>query len=251
LGVYEPSQTPQGSLGNVMYCLNDFSIPLHTGHTVTRVSGSSRLKSAEVYRVDKNENLIRGTENRIPCDSLIISAGLIPDNELAGSLNVPVSEDTGGPLCDHTYMTMVDGVFCCGNSVHINSLVDYISESGEKAGISAARYMAGDRRLVDIRTTRDFQYVVPKYLDIDKLHGVVYLNFRPAAIAENMVVKVYIDNQEVSSQEYETLRPPETERIPIDLNSGISASVTTESRIELRMEKGTAPAKEKNEGDVQ
>jgi len=244
LGVYEQAGIPQGSLGNVVKCLNDFSIPLHTEHTVTRVSGGNRLKSAEIYRVDKNTNLIRGTENRIQCDTLILSVGLIPDNDIPYSLGVPLSEETGGPVCDHNYMTMVDGVFCCGNSTHINSLVDHISESGEKAGLSAARYMARDRRLVEIRTSKDFLYAVPNYFDIDMLHGDVFLYFRPREIAENMIVKVYIDNHEVSSQEYHTLRPPETERILIDLNANFSASLTTESRVELRMEKGKDTRKE-------
>jgi len=247
LGVYEPMQMPQGSLSNVVQCLNDFDIPLHTEHTVTRVAGGSRLKSVEVYRVDKNLNLIRGSENRIQCDSLILSVGLVPDNDIPDSLGVPISDDTGGPVCDHTYMTMVDGVFCCGNSTHINSLADHVSDSGEKAGLSAARYMSGDRRLAEIRTSKDFLYVVPKYLNIDMLHGEIFLYFRTREVREDMVVKVFIDGQEVSSQEYDSLRPPETERILLDLDTIVSTALTTESRIELRMEKTQIPAKGSND----
>jgi len=232
LGVYEPKQSPDGLLQNITECLNDFSIPLHCEHTVTHIAGTSRLKTAVIHRVDKNLNPIRGTEIRVPCDCLIISTGMTPDTDLANALGVPLSSITQGPICDQNFMTLVGGVFCCGNAAHINSNVDYISESGEIAGRSAARYMTLDRQLVDINISKDFLYTVPQHLDIDMVRGDLVIYFRPREIRENTVIKLFINGQEVHSQEFLTLRPSEVERISININS----TLTHDSRIELRME---------------
>ena len=232
LGVYEPKQLPEGSLHNITECLTDFDIPLHFGHTITHVTGAQRLKSVVISRVDKSLNPIRGTENRVKCDSLILSVGLIPENELANSLGVPISVETGGPECDQNNMTLLDGVFTCGNATHISDTVDYISESGEIAGRNAARYMVRDRQLISIRASKDFLYCAPQYLDIDMLHNETVIFFRSREVRENVTVKVYADGQEVLSEEFLTLRPPETERLAVNLTTALNP----ESRIELRME---------------
>jgi len=233
LGVYEAKQYPGGSLRNVSQCLYDFNIPLHFGHTVTRVVGIPRLRTIEVCRVDKNLTPIRGTENHVKCDSLILSVGLIPENELAETLNVPLSENTGGPLCDQNNMTLIDGVYTCGNSRNVNDLVDYVSESGEIAGRSAARYMPRERRLAGINISKDFLFSVPQYLDIDMLHGETIICFRTRDFHENVNVRVLIDSQEVFSQQYQVLRPSEMERININLNFALNP----ESKIELRVDR--------------
>jgi len=233
LGVYEPKKEPEGLLRNVVQCLNDFDIPLHFNHTVTRISGTQRLKSAEIYRVDKGQTPIAGTMNRVDCDSLIVSAGLIPENELADNLGVPVSKDTGGPTCDQNYMTMLDGVFCCGNSLHIFTLADDISDTGDIAGRAAARYITRNRQLIDIGTGKDFLYVVPKHLDFEVLGGETNLYFRSRESRENVAVKVFVDGQEICSQEFLTLRPQETEKITVNFKVALSSA----SKVELRMEK--------------
>jgi len=232
LGVYEPGSYPEGSLHNIVECLNDFDIPIHFNHTVTHVSGAQRLKSAVINRVDKNLNPIKGTESQVQCDSLIISAGLTPDISLADSLGITISPETGGPVCDQNYMTMLDGVFSCGNSMHINSAVDYISESGEIAGLNAARYMVRERNLVSIKPSKDFLYCAPQYLDIDMLHNETVIFFRIREIRENVTARVYVDGHEVHSQEFLTLRPPEVERLVVNFDTALSL----ESRVEIRLE---------------
>jgi len=231
LGVYEAKQTPGGLLRNISQCLSDFDIPLHFGHTVTRVSGSLRLRGVELCRVDKSLNPIRGTEAVVKCDSLILSVGLIPENELAETLNIPISPDTNGPICDHNYMTMVDGVYSCGNAMHVNDLVDYVSETGEIAGRSAARYMARERNLVAISASKDFLYAVPQFIDLELLHEESVLYFRTRDVQENVTVRVLVSGQEVFSQHYQMLRPPEMERITVDL----SPYLTSDSKVDLRM----------------
>jgi NADPH-dependent 2,4-dienoyl-CoA reductase/sulfur reductase-like enzyme len=124
LGVYEAKSTPGGLSRNIAQCLDDFDIPLYTRHTVTRVYGDARVEAVEIAQVDEAMNPIVGTEEYVECDGLILSVGLIPENELAEKLEVPLRRDTKGPLCDQNYSTLVDGVFSCGNALHVNELVD-------------------------------------------------------------------------------------------------------------------------------
>ena len=232
LGVYEPSQSPVGSLQNVSECLNDFFIPLHCGHTVTYVLGSGRVKSVIVQRIDKNQNVIRGSENRIQCDSLIVAGSLKPETELADTLGIPISDITTGPICDQNFMTMTEGVFCCGNALFINSMVDNISESGEIAGQSAARHMHYDRQIVNINVSKDFLFSVPQCLDLGMLRGEIVLFFRPREARENVVVRIIVNGQILHSQEFLTLRPSNVERLSANLN----IALTPECRVELRIE---------------
>jgi len=235
LGVYEAQQTPGGLLRNVSQCLNDFDIPLYLEHTVLRAFGSQRLKAVEICRVDKNLGQIPGTASLVKCDTLILSVGLIPENELAETLDVPISENTRGPICDQNNMTMVDGVYSCGNAMHVNDMVDYVSESGEIAGRSAARYMSRERNLININASKDFLYVVPHSLDIDMLYGEAVIFFRSSAVRENVTVHVSVDNQKILSQQFLKLRPPEMERLAVDFGDFL----TPDSEVELKMEAGS------------
>lgn len=146
LGVYEAKAEPSGLQRNIYQCLTDFGIPLYLRHTVTRVFGAERLEGVETAEVDGEMNPVSGTEKLISCDALIVSVGLIPENEMAESLGAPIDRKTGGPRVDENQMTAVPGVFSCGNAMHIFSLVDAVSASGEKAGAAAAEYALRRRR---------------------------------------------------------------------------------------------------------
>ncbi|MGN0520054.1 MAG: NAD(P)/FAD-dependent oxidoreductase, partial [Candidatus Fimenecus sp.] len=140
VGVYEAKSTPSGLTRNIHQCLHDYNIPLYLSHTVTRVFGQDRLTAVEIAQVDEKMQPIAGTEQVVECDALILSVGLIPENELAENLGVQLDPKTKGPVCNAQLMTTVDGVFSCGNALHVNDLVDYVSESGEIAGENAAKY---------------------------------------------------------------------------------------------------------------
>lgn len=144
LGVFEARDTPSGLRRNIRQCLEDFGIPLYLRHTVTRVFGAGRIQGVEVSELDEKLSPVPGTARRIDCDGLIVSVGLIPENELGETLHVSLSPDTGGPSCDETLMTSVPGVFSCGNALHVHDLVDYVTESGEAAGRNAAAYAMGE-----------------------------------------------------------------------------------------------------------
>lgn len=235
LGVYEAKPTPSGLMRNISQCLWDFDIPLHLSRTVTTVHGAQRVEGVTVSAVDEKMRPIAGTEEYIPCDTLILSVGLIPENELAESIGVSLCQKTKGAFCDQSYMTMEEGVFSCGNALHVSDLADYVSESGEQAGRNAAHYVNRKRELVEVNITPDFAYVVPQYIDLSADRGESVFFFRTSREREKTVLKIKLDGQELFKKTYRSMRPPEMERVPLDLSK---VDIKSNSRLELTMEEG-------------
>ena len=161
LGVYEVMPEPAGLARNISQCLNDYNIPLHLSHTVTRVFGHDRLEAVEIAEVDEDLIPILGTEKKVECDALILSVGLIPENELAEDIGVEINKKTKGPLCDGNLMSTVPGVFAAGNCLYVYDLVDYVSEDGAKAGRNAAkfareRFEQNDDYVAPVKHQKDF-----------------------------------------------------------------------------------------------
>ncbi len=143
-GVYEIMNYPGGLKRNIVQCLNDFDIPLHLSHTVTEIRGKERLEGVVVSRVDEKMQPIGGSEEFIACDTLLLSVGLIPENELSKGAGIELSPITKGPTTTETMETAVAGVFSCGNVSTVFDLVDYVAQTGMTAGRNAARYATGD-----------------------------------------------------------------------------------------------------------
>ena len=225
LGVYEAKSTPSGLARNIAQCLTDFGIPLYTGRTVTRVFGAERLEAVEVADVDARMQPIPGTEERIACDGLILSVGLIPENELAESLCVPLDGRTKGPVCDQHYETLVPGVYVCGNALHVNDLVDYVSESGEGAGRAAAQAVqtprgesGGPAPAVKIEADDGFLYAVPQRITLDGSEDAV-LFFRSREERGPTLLTVSAGETVLLTKKYSALRPPEMQRLPLALQA--------------------------------
>ncbi|MEA4893855.1 MAG: FAD-dependent oxidoreductase [Oscillospiraceae bacterium] len=223
IGVYEAKPAPSGLTRNIAQCLDDFDIPLHVGHTVTRIYGEGRLTAVEISRVDENMRPIAGTEQVVECDTLILSVGLIPENELAETLDIKLDPRTKGPVCDQNYETSMDGVFVCGNALHVNDLVDYVSESGDAAGSAAADYCGRKRELVDIGAGKDFAYAVPGRLDLCSDTAETVMFFRSRDVRDMTEVDVLVNGKSVFKRKFAKLKPPEMERIVVDF-SGIKAT---------------------------
>lgn len=233
LGVYEAKPTPSGLTRNIHQCLHDFDIPLYLSHTVTRVFGADRLEAVEISKVDDKMQPIDGTQQIIECDALILSVGLIPENELAETLGVKLDPRTKGPACDGQLMTSVDGVFSCGNALHVNDLVDYVSESGEVAGKNAANYVKKERKEVAVNPSSALLYAVPQKLDLNADNSQTVVYFRSREILNGCTFKIRIDDKEVFSKKYPFLRPPEMEKLVIDFTK---FDLTQNSKIELDVE---------------
>jgi thioredoxin reductase len=222
IGVYEAKPTASGLTRNVYQCLEDFDIPLYTSRTVTRVLGEGRVNAVEVSSVDENMTPVPGTEEIIECDALILSVGLIPENELAESLGVPLDTRTKGPVTDQSYMTMADGVFSCGNALYVNDLVDYVSESGEVAGQAAARWAAygnAERSFAEIKADNSLLYIVPQRLNVNELNSPVVIYFRSKDEMGRTRLSVTVDGNETYTKTYPRLRPPEMERLELDFKA--------------------------------
>ena len=214
-GVYEIKPTPSGLSRNIVQCLNDYGIPLHLSATVTEVEGRERVEAVKIAQVDKNMKPIAGTEKRIPCDTLILSVGLIPENDILSSLNVPIDGRTKGPIVDQFMHTEAAGLFSCGNALHVNDLVDYVSESGKIAGEAAADFALNMRseakKLLPLNIIGKILYVVPQKIDTEA-EGSIIFYFRAAEEMQNTDLSLKADGKTVFERKYEELKPPEMER---------------------------------------
>lgn len=169
LGVYEAKSTPSGLNRNIAQCLNDFNIPLYLSKTVTRTFGKDRLEKVEIMDVDENLKPIAGTEQIVECDTLILSVGLIPENEISEKLNIELSNKTKGAYVDNNLHTLKDGIFAAGNCLSVNDLVDYVSENGFTAGKAAANYCKNkaNRKLIKVINNKNVLTCVPQYIDLN------------------------------------------------------------------------------------
>ncbi len=172
LGVYEIMPDPSGLRRNIVQCLDDYGIPLHLSTTVTRLEGARRLEAVEVSRVDaKTLQVIPDTSERIECDTLLLSVGLLPENEVAKTAGVQLDAVTGGAVVDDTLETSVSGIFACGNALHVHDLVDHVSVEGERAGASAAAFAQEHTEgiiQIPVQPIDGVRYVVPQLIRIDQ-----------------------------------------------------------------------------------
>ena len=212
-GVYEVKSTPSGLSRNIAQCLTDFNIPLYLSHTVTRVFGKDRLEAIEVAKVDNKMNPIKGSEEIIKCDSLILSVGLIPENELAKEINVPLNRFTKGPDVDQTFETLVNNVYSCGNAMHVNDLADYVSESGEIAANDASKLLNNKRDLKPVKFDSHFGYVVPSFIDFHKSTEKMTFYFRARDEYKDKTLLIKQKGEVLLKRKYSHLRPPEMEKI--------------------------------------
>lgn len=228
-GVYEIKDTPAGLARNVHQCLRDFDIPLHLSTTVTNVYGEKRVEAVEVCKVDKNMNPIPETARRIECDALILSVGLLPENEVAQMLGVHLDPATKGAVVDQTLMTNVPGVFSCGNALHVNDLVDYVSRSGEDAGKSAAEYcknLSTTSKKIPVEYDKSkFLYVVPQHYSID-YDASMTIYFRARSEFKNQRVCVRSGNVELINKKFRNLTPSEMEVLTLKEINAVGEKIT-------------------------
>ena len=249
-GVYELLAHPSGLRRNIVQCLDDFQIPLHLSHTVVATHGRTRLESVDIAEVDPaTRRPIPGTEVNVECDTLVLSCGLIPENELAREAGVELCGGTGGAVVDELLATSVPGIFACGNALHVHDLADLAAGEGDAAGASAAAWAAsvaaGEARAdgvhrIPVRQGEGVGAVVPQLVRADE-GGAVALTFRPGRVAQNVVfeaVAVAADGTKVSlkSRRARVAVPAEMERLEVSV-----AGLAAPDHLEVRMV--DAPAK--------
>lgn len=202
-----------GLARNIEQCLNDFNIPLKLSHTVVEIHGRDRLEGVTIAEVDKNRRPILDTKEYIPCDTLLLSVGLIPENELSKKAGIEIDRITGGSVVDQNRQTSVEGIFACGNVLHVHDLVDFVSEEAEIAGRSAAEYIKGkseNSAFAIIKTDGKVRYTVPQKIT-DNKDVTVY--FRVSDVYKNVKINVYNDGNVVYSKKKAGVAPGEMESI--------------------------------------
>ena len=234
-GVYEVMPHLGGLRRNKVQCLDDYGIPLHLSTTVVRVHGKKRLTGVTVAKVDENRKPIAGTERYISCDLLVLSVGLIPENELSRHAGIRLYPTTKGPEVDQYMETSIPGIFAAGNVSAVFDLVDYVSESGELAGKNAALYRGGKREWVDIHTGKALAYCVPQKLNRKADNHETVLYFRSREVLNDCRLTLTVDGKEVFAKKYRFLRPPEMERLTLDFSSyGIEKDTKIQLEIEVK-----------------
>lgn len=241
---------------NIVQCLDDFGIPLLLSHTVTAIHGQERLAGVTVNQVDEDLHPVPGTERHFPCDTLLLSVGLIPENELSRQAGVDLDAATGGPVVDDGLQTSVAGIFACGNVLHVHDLVDHVSAEAAEAGRQAARFTAAARRpdepnppalpggaappagtpadatAIDVRDGEGIRGIVPQRIRRDALmSGPVKLMFRPTAVRKNAVLALEADGVAVHHVRKRVLAPGEMVELTIRPEYFTAGRPTRELRV--------------------
>ena len=213
-----------GLARNIEQCLNDFNIPLHLSHTVVNIHGRERLEGVTIARVDENRRPIKESEEYIPCDTLLLSCGLIPENELTKGAGITLDRVTGGASVNGERETEIEGIFACGNVLHVHDLVDYVSEESAIAGKAAAKYIQGKANKeisISLKTDGKVRYTVPQRLT-EVADTSVY--FRVADVYRDAKIVVRDGDKVIISKKKQRLAPAEMEKV--ELTKDIIASLS-------------------------
>ena len=204
---------------NIVQCLDDYGIPLKLSHTVVDIEGKERVKAVTIAEVGPDMKPIPGTEERYTCDTLLLSTGLIPENELSRGAGVEMNAVTSGPVVNEILETSIPGVFACGNVLHVHDLVDYVSEEATRAGENAAKYVQNgckdEKEGNDIKlvATEGARYTVPCTVNVSRMDENLTVRFRVGAVFKDSYVSVYFDDERVQHRKKRIMAPGEMEQI--------------------------------------
>ena len=206
---------------NIVQCLNDYDIPLKLSHTVVDIRGKERLTGITLAAVDEKGKPIPGTEEDYTCDTLLLSVGLIPENELSGSMGVEMNRVTSGPVVNESLETNIEGVFACGNVLHVHDLVDFVSEEAAAAGKNAAKYvMDGERarggQEIVLKAVDGVRYTVPCTVHPEQMEDTQIVRFRVGNVYKNCYIGVYFDDERVMHRKRPVMAPGEMEEIKLE-----------------------------------
>ena len=206
---------------NIVQCLDDFGIPLKLSHTVVDIRGKERVEGITLAQVDEHNKPIPGTEEDYECDTLLLSCGLIPENEISRSMGVELNPVTSGPSVNESLETNIPGVFACGNVLHVHDLVDFVSEEAKTAGKNAAAYVKAD----GVKAARDndivlnpiegVRYTVPGTINVANMDEQITVRFRVGGVYKNCYVSAYFDDERVIHRKRPVVAPGEMEEIKL------------------------------------
>lgn len=206
---------------NIVQCLDDYGIPLKLSHTVVDIKGKERLEGVTLAQVDSRGKPIPGTEEEYSCDTLLLSVGLIPENEISRGMGVDMNPVTSGPKVNESLETSIEGVFACGNVLHVHDLVDFVSEEAGTAGRNAAEYVkAGkerrsDAKEIQINPVEGVRYTVPGTINVNRMDENLTVRFRVGGVYTNCYISAYFDDERVIHKKRPVVAPGEMEEIKL------------------------------------
>ena len=206
---------------NIVQCLDDYGIPLKLSHTVIEIRGKERLEGITLAAVDDKGKPIAGTEEEYSCDTLLLSVGLIPENELSGAMGVVMNPVTSGPIVNESLETNVEGVFACGNVLHVHDLVDFVSEEAAAAGKNASNYVENgaqkpNGREIILEGTDGVRYTVPSTINPERMEATQIVRFRVGNVYKNCYIGVYFNDERVLHRKRMVMAPGEMEEIKLE-----------------------------------
>ncbi len=209
---------------NIVQCLDDYGIPLRLSHTVTKIHGKKRLTGVTIARVGADRKPVEGTEEYHSCDTLLLSVGLLPENELSKSAGIELSGITGGAVVNESFETNINGIFACGNVLHVHDLVDFVSEEAGIAGEKAAAYVLRNRggksqkqpAYTYIRAENGVRYTVPQLINIAEMGENLKVRFRVGDVYTDRFISVYAEDERIIHKKKKILAPGEMEEILLE-----------------------------------
>ena len=206
---------------NIVQCLDDYDIPLLLSHTVIDIEGTDRLTGVVIAEVGPDRKPIPGTEVHYDCDTLLLSVGLIPENEISRGMGVDMNPVTSGPKVNESLETNIEGVFACGNVLHVHDLVDFVSEEAGTAGRNAAEYVKqGEERRqggkeIKMNPVEGVRYTVPGTINVDRMDEKLTVRFRVGGVYKNCYISAYFDDERVIHRKRPVVAPGEMEEIKL------------------------------------
>ncbi len=204
---------------NIVQCLDDYGIPLKLSHTVVDIKGKERVEGVTLAEVDGSGKPIPGTEEFYSCDTLLLSVGLIPENEISGKMGVEMNQITSGPKVNESLETNIKGVFACGNVLHVHDLVDFVSEEAAAAGKNAAAYVKEENpedregQEIKLNPVEGVRYTVPTTINAAYMDEKLTVRFRVGGVYKNCYVSVYFDEERVIHRKRQVMAPGEMEEV--------------------------------------
>jgi NADPH-dependent 2,4-dienoyl-CoA reductase/sulfur reductase-like enzyme len=210
-----------GLTRNIVQCLEDYNIPLLLSHTVVEIKGKDRVEGIIIGKVDESRRVIPGTEKYYECDTLLLSVGLIPENELSKSAGIELNSVTGGPIVNESMESSVKGIFACGNVVHVHDLVDYVTEESKRAGKNAAKFVQGkikeDEEIINMTPGEGVAYIVPQNVRVSNVEENLDLFMRVRKVYKNASLIIEADGVKLKEIKRSHMAPGEMERLKINI----------------------------------
>ena len=239
---------------NIVQCLNDYGIPLKLSHTVVDIKGKERVEGITLARVDEKGKPIPGTEEDYTCDTLLLSCGLIPENELSRKMGVEMNPVTSGAVVNESLETSIPGVYACGNVLHVHDLVDYVSEEAARAGMNAARFVLGkeagrEETIVQedevetelsIIPSDGVRYTIPNTVCVERMENLLTVRFRVDNVYKDSWISVYFQGKRLIHRKKQIMAPGEMEQVilkKVDLKKDMEQNDMDDRTIRIKIEK--------------